>query len=60
MKKSKVIMIKITALLALVVILKVASEIDKQVLLIECVDNTTGTDTECARCYEEIYGEKPE
>lgn len=53
-------MIKITALLALVVILKVASEIDKQVLLIECVDNTTGTDAECARCYEEIYGEKPE
>lgn len=37
----------------------VASELDKQVLLQECVDTTEGTDTDCEECYFKVYGERP-
>lgn len=34
-----------------------ASELDKQILLQECVDNSEGTDTDCEECYVKVYGE---
>ena len=36
-----------------------ASELDKEMLLQECVDNTEGTDTDCEQCYFKVYGKHP-
>jgi len=36
-----------------------ASEIDKQMLLKECVKRTEGTDTDCEECYKKVYGTYP-
>jgi hypothetical protein len=36
--------------------LHLASSFDKEVLLIECVEQTDGTDTDCEECYYKIYG----
>jgi hypothetical protein len=35
-----------------------ASQIDKERLLIECVEGTEGSDTDCEQCYYEVYGER--
>lgn len=40
--------------------LYMASNTDKERLLVECVEGTEGTDADCERCYYEIYGEWPE
>lgn len=37
----------------------IASEIDKQMLLKECVKRTEGTDTDCEQCYLKVYGTYP-
>lgn len=33
-----------------------ASEFDKEVRLIECAQETEGTDAECEECYLKVYG----
>lgn len=56
MKHTNAILLGIFAL-ALIV----SSELFKsnQQRLIECVQSTEGTDTDCEQCYYEIYGEYP-
>jgi hypothetical protein len=34
----------------------VGSSLDKEVLLIECVQQTEGTDADCEECYYKVYG----
>lgn len=36
-----------------------ASEFDKEVMLLECVQHTDGSDSECDSCYKLIYGTYP-
>lgn len=36
--------------------LHLASEFDKETLLIECVQETDGSDMACEECYVKIYG----
>ena len=36
--------------------LHLASEFDKEVLLIECVQETQGSDADCEECYVKVYG----
>lgn len=33
-----------------------ASSIDQEVLLHECVEQTEGTDADCEECYYQVYG----
>lgn len=37
----------------------IASECDKETRLLECVQNSDGTDTDCRECYIMVYGEEP-
>lgn len=39
--------------------LMLGSSLDNETRLIECVQETEGTDTDCDQCYYEIYGEYP-
>jgi len=36
--------------------LHLASEFDKETLLIECVQQTDGSDSDCEECYVKVYG----
>lgn len=57
--KNKTIKIIIAIVIALAAF-KVGSDLDKEVLLYECVAETEGTDTDCEQCYEKVYGQKPQ
>ena len=35
------------------------SEIDKEILLHECIQQTDGSDADCEECYYKIYGAYP-
>lgn len=39
--------------------LYIGSSLDKETLLIECVENSDGTDTDCRECYIKVYGQAP-
>lgn len=50
MKKAVIFLVVFIASLFL------ASEFDKEVLLIECVQETQGSDADCEECYVKVYG----
>jgi hypothetical protein len=50
---------KVILITMLVLGIWAAVELDKQMLLRDCVASTEGTDTDCAECYKKVYGTYP-
>lgn len=50
---------KVIAIALFALAIWAAIEIDKRMLLRDCVASTEGTDTDCAECYKKVYGTYP-
>ncbi len=47
------------ATLCIIAAIFIASACDKETLLLECVQDSGGTDSDCRECYIKVYGNEP-